>query len=78
LNVSTLARLNSPERSILLQLKGQIMEEALLAIIALVNGEFDNPYLLGFGPLSVDFREQVKFIAEQGLKGEALVIDAKR
>ena len=54
------------------------MEEALLAIIALVNGEFDNPYLLGFGPLSVDFREQVKFIAEQGLKGEALVIDAKR
>lgn len=51
------------------------MEEALLAIIALANGEFDNPHLVGFGPLKADFREQVKFIAEEGIKGEALILE---
>lgn len=52
------------------------MEEALTAILALVNGEFDDETLLRFGPLGTDFRENVKFIAEQGFVGEASIMDA--
>jgi hypothetical protein len=52
------------------------MEEALIAILALTNGEFDNETLLRFGPLSTDFRENIKMIAEAGFKGEAAILDA--
>jgi hypothetical protein len=53
------------------------MEEALLAIIARINGEWDNPYLMGFGPFSVsgNLGDDIKFIAEQGIKGEVLIAD---
>jgi hypothetical protein len=53
------------------------MEEALLAIIALTNGEFDNEYLMGFGPLPEDFREAVKLIAANGIRGEALIAECQ-
>jgi hypothetical protein len=53
------------------------MEEALLAIIALSDGNFDNAHLQGFGALSTNFRENVKHIAEQGLIGETAILDAR-
>lgn len=53
------------------------MEEALLALIALVDGEFDNQHLMRFGALPEDFRETVKYIALAGIQGEASILDAK-
>lgn len=53
------------------------MEEALIAIIARINGEWDNVYLLGFGPLSTDTLADIQFIAEQGMKGEASILEAR-
>ena len=54
------------------------MEEALIAIIALCRGEFDNPTLMRFGPLHSQLRDSVQFIAEEGIKGEAMILDFKR
>ena len=40
------------------------LESALIAIIARIDGVFDKPELVAFGPLSIDLRADILAIAE--------------
>ena len=42
-------------------------EEALEAIVARYNGEWDNPSLMLFGPLSINTEEDMYYIAKYAL-----------
>ena len=43
--------------------------DALRAIVARINGEFDAPELSAFGPLSIDPLQDIKYIAETAIAG---------
>lgn len=53
------------------------MEEALHAIIARIDGEFDNEHLVSFGPLWPDTLADVKRLARAGLELETWIMDQK-
>lgn len=51
------------------------VEEALLAIIARIEGRFDDGYLLSFGPLSIDTLADIKRLAKAGLDLEEWIMN---
>jgi hypothetical protein len=54
------------------------MEEALLAIIARIDGEFDNQHLESFGALLPDTLADVKRLAQSGLVLEDWIMRQKQ
>lgn len=51
------------------------MEEALRAIIARIEGRFDDEHLVSFGPLVPDLGQDVKRLAQAGLELEGWILD---
>ena len=53
------------------------MEEALYAILARINGEWDNPHLVSFGPMLTDTLMDVKRLAQAGLDLEEWIMEQR-